>query len=206
MPKWEKRPNLFYFIGIIGIIALTLIAEILVFPIEFTAQAFARYSLLGIIFLFVTLIYFWHAIEGRLIDIKNVLLRGFKLETREIGPKNPGREVYPGCKWIMFDETQHCQFQVYCSLRLMTEEGCPHQCHRYEAYSPTPSGKGALTGMISGASVGLIGGPPGVIFGGIAGGIIGNKMERESLEEISPLQSGLNGCAEENIQAELYIK
>lgn len=62
----------------------------------------------------------------------------------------------------------------------------------------TPSGSGALGGLVAGGVIGAPFGPAGVILGGLMGGLFGNAVEYQNLKEEK--QQELQNLAWKSIQ------
>ncbi len=197
-------PTLKFAIGVITTVVLTILAYYLL-PAGFVGiSMFCSILLVGLI------LGFWFSVDKTLRAVKEMvkdLLPRKSLPTKSGNPTSGN--VFSNCKWMGIHPTDEaCNIYVYCKQNLMVKGGCPDDCNGYEEHTlPTPSGTGALGGMVSGGLIGLAGGPVGVILGGIIGGVLGNAIEDETItEEATPLNAQIKKCEEEGRSPNIYVQ
>ena len=165
----KMDPILKYAIGVIITILIAFLSYFLL------PEGFVGISLLCSILLVGLILGFWFSVDRALGAVKEMIkdLRPRKSVSTKSGNPTSGN-VFSNCKWMgIHPADEVCNIYVYCERKLMVKGGCPDGCDGYGEYTPpTPSGTGALGGMVTGGLIGLAGGPVGVILGGIIGGVL----------------------------------
>ncbi len=133
-----------------------------------------------------------YVIEGALERIEKILEQKFPLLPLQEAVGSPGY-IMSTCKWATLIKENprdgDVEIWVSCKQKIMTTDGCPANCQRYEV-PPKSTGQGALGAMVLGGIIGLAGGAAGVILGGLLGGLVGHGLE--SSASIPPVEKILS--------------
>jgi hypothetical protein len=99
------------------------------------------------------------------------------------------------------EENGICKITVRCRVGMMSKNGCPPNCPKFER--PVPTGTGAVGGAVIGGIIGTVFLPAlGTVLGGLLGAIFGHAIEDAGLR--SQLEIKIDECKANNKIPHIY--